>query len=133
MGESTWCYAEEEDSESWRGHCESREAAIAEAPGELEIYDEEGGVFYVAEFTKPRASKYMPKASYIVEMADERCERSDECDSLEASFEAEAELDAFLAAWADKHVHVTFYDPTGRPERIVVPPTDTSCPPQGEP
>jgi hypothetical protein len=119
-GDIIWCYAEEEDSERWRGYCASREEAIKE--GAAEIGFDGGSTFYVAPFARARAAKYIPSANDILEMASERAYDDGGEDPLEASKEAESELDAFLVAWAEKHVDpLNFYSPTGKPERVTIP------------
>lgn len=129
MAERIWCYAEEEDSELWRGRCSTREEAISEAPVGLGLMP--GDTFWVGEFVRPGAAKYMPSAKDILEMATERSYYDEglESDPLEASAEGEAELDAFLATWTARHVDpVPFFIPDGDPERHQAPADDAITP-----
>lgn len=102
MSDVIWCYAEEDDSELWRGHCATREAAIAEGTAETQF---DGFTsFYIAPFTPATAEQYMPKAKDILESAHGQAWDDGECDPFEASAEAMAELDAYLSSWAARHV-----------------------------
>jgi len=115
-----WCWAKRHDEEEWQGSAASRDDAIAGGSSELVFEDNETS-FYVAEFCRPKASTFFQSAENIVQTADENSMdhgAPENCDSLEASLEAEAELDAFLTAWADKHVHVSFFLPFGTAERV---------------
>lgn len=117
-GDAIWSYALDQDAETWSGECASREAAIAEATSELGPAVH----FYVRSGYRPSATMFVPDADDIMETAaqsayDNVGEPTEDWPAPPK--EALAELDAFLIAWAVKHLEpVSFWLLDGKPERI---------------
>lgn len=110
-----WGYAEHEDAECFVGQHKTREEAIAAG---RENYQ---GAFWVASGTRQPASSYMPDVDYILEAMGER--GADVAGDMAEDFpaitdDAKEELSTLLAAWADKHVTVDFWEGDGNSEKI---------------
>lgn len=120
-----WGYADSRKTERWTGSEVSREAAIAEG---RKLYP--GQDFWICSGTKCEPARFMPDADWIVEDASNRA--AEEVGEVaedwppSAPKEAMAELDAFLEAWAEKHMPCEFWLADGEAELIELPRTPTS-------
>ena len=123
MTAEKWVYSLDKYGEEYHGHCETREAAIAEARTELGVDARVEG-FYVGRCVQVTKSQFMPSAEYILELMQESA--TDECgdgaeDFPDVSIEAGEELDALLKAWCEKHIsrHSLPWTFVDAPEHIV--------------
>ena len=114
---TVWGWSTTEHGERYDGACDSREEAIDEA----RLNVEPGEPFYVLEGVFPDAAEAMPDADRIIEWMGEHAhdnwnDRDGGWPSV--THEAAVELEELLAAWARKHIKVTFWIGVGEPERI---------------
>lgn len=110
-----WGHADCEDAERWDGAFATREEAIEDG---IDTYN--GESFWIVVGTYPDPASFVPSAERIIdEMVDNACSNVGEvADDYSGSNEAEETLDAFLEAWARKHMPCEFYLADGAKERI---------------
>jgi hypothetical protein len=118
MSKTVWGYTSQSvPAERWDGMCDSREQAILEGRAEYG-----GERFWITSGTQPDAEMFLPSVDSIIEqMGENAFGEAGECseDFPCVSKEAEAELEALLAAWARKHCEVNFWIEDGsEPEEI---------------
>jgi hypothetical protein len=100
----------------WTGDYPSRDACLAGARNEFG-----DDPFWICSGEQPNARDLIPGAEWVMAELGQNASdhgQPDGVDNPEASEEAEAELDALLKAWADKHVSLNFWVSSGTPERI---------------
>jgi len=94
-----WCYSNDRNSETWSGHCATREEAIAEGTD-----DYESESFFVAMSTPP--DPRVIGADCVIDMmaecgAEQWGEAADDWPTV--TDEARLELENFLDAWMVKY------------------------------
>jgi len=113
---AVWGWSTTEHGERYDGACDSREEAIDEA----RLNTEPGETFYVLKGEFPDPTEALPDADRIIEwMGEHAHDNWNDRDGWPiVTHEAAVELEELLAAWARKHVKVTFWIGIGEPERI---------------
>lgn len=97
-----WGYAEDKDAETFDGHCDTREEAIAEGRAEYGP----GVAFVVARGECPDPALFAPCVGDIVETMETRADDHGKPDLVDwpvLTDAAKEELEALLDAWARKH------------------------------
>ncbi|MDF2697888.1 MAG: hypothetical protein K0S65_6271 [Labilithrix sp.] len=125
MSDRAWGYADEENPDRFEGAHETREGAIAEG---RRAYGP-AAAFYITAGDRPSPSQFIPTAADILDMISNNAEA--EAGEAAEDFppavteEAERELEAFLAAWTEKHLGIAcdFWIGDGDVERIDPEPT----------
>lgn len=103
--EGEWAYSQNEEAYHF-------DAATKEEAIRLGTSDFDGEPFWVCSFRRPKASEFVPDADSIIDTMMEHAydEVGDFADDFPGvSKEAEAELEALLQSWADKHCSVSFW------------------------
>ena len=114
-----WGYASDHEDESWFGCCSTREEAIAEAPGVLELHT--GDAFWIAQGTYPDLGLRIPDLQLILDHIRESLADVANVDGQEIKVAdgAGAALNEALERWARSFLSATKWVMATEPERVV--------------
>lgn len=113
-----WGYSDSHDPDMWSEPYPTKEEAVAAAVAQFT----DGQEIYVIDGSLCLPTQFMPDADEIREITADRaadelgCDAA--CDYPDVTHEALEELDAFLTAWAAKHIRQGVWLADGCPQLV---------------